>query len=134
MQVRIPQILPLLYRNDTQKMIRATYKIAVPPVKGAEKFVHKPAIPWHIRLDTVYSVDIDRNTISEKDTIYAAYFTLEDNFEVYENLNAVFKYGQIGRISNLKHYSDGPILANYNGFYSMFDGFIPKYNIGITVP
>lgn len=128
MQVRIPQILPLLYRNDTQKLIRATYKIAIPPLKGAEKFVHKPATPWHIRLDTVYSVGMDQKMISDKDMIYAAYFTLEDNFELWRN--GLFKYGQIGRITYLKHYSDGPILANYNGFYSMFDGFIPRYNVG----
>ena len=140
LEVRIPPVLPLIYKNITEAVVRQTYKIEVDgEMPGTQEvFSFRPTTPWFIRLDTFYIVSADRAagdsegkiTLSADDEMYAAYFTLEEYYEVRDYLGTLYDLGQVQRIVNLPDYSDSPILSSMTAHFSLFDGFTPLYNVG----
>ena len=85
-------------------------------------FSFRPATSWYIRLDTFHVVSKDRvaaalagttpASLSSTDKMYAAYFTLEDYYEVKDYLGTLYDWAQISRILDLPAYSSYPVLAS----------------------
>jgi hypothetical protein len=104
LEIRVPPVLPLVYKVLTEGVIRATYKIEMPA-------------------DRVGSTPLFSFTPTAADGIYAAYFTLEDYYKVRDYLGTLYDYGQISRILNLDGYSAYPVLATKFSAHSLFSGF-----------
>jgi len=138
MEARVPPVLPLIYKNDTEAVVRQTYMVEMDASLpgNQETFSFSPLTPWNIRVDTFYIVPISRSNeepilLTSADRITAAYFTLEDYFEVQDYLGTLIDFAQIGRILYLDGYNDGgPILSSQTAHFSIFDDFTPVYVAG----
>lgn len=135
LEVRTPSLLPLVYRTDSEGVVRATYmvEIASSTAGSNDNFMFRPSMPWFIRLDTFYVVPQERVAgtvqLSPADTMFAAYFNLLDYFEITDE-GTLYDHGQVARLLSFPAFFPHPILATKLGFHSIFGDFVPFHTVG----